>query len=204
MALRRKQRPKTAPASSAVALSNAGVNGVPGNVQNAQDEGADTSAEALADQLIRQFSTALSDDSDVDRDTAEFLTAQLTDALHKTAQAPDQMVEIDKSEWFATVRALQESGAMQEDEGNALIRQIDKALEPLDRRESKLAFEFSRRLREQGQEAALAWFRTESAKLQEEDKAEAPPHGFGTPEASLDSETIQSRSRRLRGPPRLR
>ena len=74
--------------------------------------------------------------------------------------------------------------------------------QPLQRRESQLAIEFSRRLQTDGEEKALAWFRKEAAALNNAPEGErAAPTRPSADVSPLRSETIHSRSRRLRGPP---
>src|SRR5690606_24208748 len=110
----------------------------------------------------------------------------------------------DRGVWAEVVKSMQGSGAINERDASDLMRQLDAAIAPLQARESRLAIEFSRRLQSDGEEAALAWFREQIA----QDEIEAANKAAAAPDAAkerpLRTEVTQSRSRRLRGPPRLR
>lgn len=155
---------------------------------------------AEMDEMMRQFDAALQEQNDpaLDRDMREMLRQQFAEALNHqgaVASLPDRGV------WMDAVHALQTSGEIDEEEVNQLIRQINHALEPLQRRESQLAIEFSRRLQSEGQDEALAWFRKESQK-DTDDGSAAPGAGPAVdPPPLLRTEVVNSRSRRLRGPP---
>jgi hypothetical protein len=157
------------------------------------------------DELMRQFETALQEmqnDPSLDRDTREFLRQQFAQTLSDVGSGENEPAGIpDRAVWMDAVQALQASGAVKESEVNDLIRQINQALQPLQRRESQLAIEFSRRLQTDGQDEALAWFRKESQ--QSDNAADAEPSSsFVSPESRpLRAEVVNSRSRRLRGPP---
>lgn len=155
------------------------------------------------DDFLRQLDTALRDDPSLDRDARDALMQQFEDAMGATnGHAPSIAALADRSLWTDAVQSLQSSGAMGEAEANDLIRQINQALQPLQRRESQLAIEFSRRLQTDGEEKALAWFRKEAAALNNAPEGERAASTRPSADVSpLRSETIHSRSRRLRGPP---
>lgn len=159
------------------------------------------------DELMQQFDAALQelqDDPSLDRDTRELLRQQFAQALSDVGTGENEPAGIpDRAVWMDAVQALQASGDISGSEANDVIRQINHALQPLQRRESQLAIEFSRRLQSEGEEKALAWFREES----KHDK-DVPVAGGGSRPASpgksppLRNEAVNSRSHRLRGPPR--
>src|SRR5690606_5429971 len=109
----------------------------------------------------------------------------------------------DRASWSYTVQALQDSGAIGGEEANELARTFDASLQPLERRESRVALEFARLLATEGEEKALAWFRTQAIKAS---AGSADAGAAGTPRehsgAVLGSEVVNARSHRLRGPPR--
>ena len=154
------------------------------------------------EQLLQQFESVLREDPGIDAETRDLIRAQFGQALADAATTPDMLAAVpDRESWMDAVRGLRESGAVDETEANDLVRQLDQALQPLQRRESQLAIEFSRRLQAEGQEKALAWFRQQTA---EDNHEAATPPPARENAAPLRNEVINSRSRRLRGPPRQR
>lgn len=158
------------------------------------------------DELRQQFDAALQDlqnDPALDPAMRETLRQQFAQAMKDVASGESTLAALpDRAMWMDAVQALQASGAVGESEVNELIRQVNQALQPLQRRESQLAIEFSRRIQTEGQEKALAWFREETGKASAESTKDAtppPPHSDGSP--LLRSEVVNSRSRHLRGPP---
>lgn len=157
------------------------------------------------DELMRQFDAALQEmqsDPALDPATREMLHQQFAQALSDMGTVEGAVADIpDRAMWMDAVQALQASGEVSEGEVNDLIRQINQALQPLQRRESQLAIEFSRRLQTEGQEKALAWFRKESKGLSDVPKAEASRIAPLEKTRPLRTEVVNSRSRHLRGPP---
>jgi hypothetical protein len=159
------------------------------------------------EELLRQFEGALHElehDPSMDLATRTMLRDQFTQAMRDMKHGSDAAVEIpDRAMWMDALQALQANGSVASDEVDELIRQVNQALQPLQRRDTRIALEFSRRLRTEGEEKALAWFRTETARSRAEDgesaPAAAPPVASVTP--ILRGDVVNSRSRRLRGPP---
>lgn len=200
MTLRRPPRPGTPPSAlQRPVMLDRGAN--PAAPSIAAAAGADL--KAGMDDFLRQLDSALREDPSLDRDARDALMQQFEGAMSATnGGAPSIAALADRSLWVDAVQSLQSSGAMSESEANDLIRQINQALQPLQRRESQLAIEFSRRLQTEGEEKALAWFRKEAASLNNAPDAERAASTRPSAEVSpLRSETIHSRSRRLRGPP---
>lgn len=169
-------------------------------VPQANGSGAAAAGNAGMDEFLRQLDATLQEDPSLDRDARDALMQQFEEAMGSTHGA-SAAAFADRSVWMEAVQALQSSGAMGENEANDLIRQINQALQPLQRRESQLAIEFSRRLQTEGEEKALAWFRKEAAALTINatgTERSAPPPADVSP---IRSEVVNSRSRRLRGPP---
>lgn len=200
MTLRRPHRPGTPPS----ALQRPVMLDRGANAASSIAGGAGADLKAGMDDFLRQLDSALREDPSLDRDARDALMQQFEGAMSATngSSAPSIAALADRSLWMDAVQSLQSSGAMGESEANDLIRQINQALQPLQRRESQLAIEFSRRLQTEGEEKALAWFRKEAATLN--NAPDAAPATASRPSADvspLRSETIHSRSRRLRGPP---
>lgn len=166
--------------------------------------GAGADIKAGMDDFLRQLDSALREDPSLDRDARDALMQQFEDAMGgaNNGDAGASIAALaDRSLWMDAVQSLQSSGAMGENEANDLIRQINQALQPLQRRESQLAIEFSRRLQTDGEEKALAWFRKEAAALNNDTTAEPVSARPSADVSPLRSEVVNSRSRRLRGPP---
>lgn len=156
-----------------------------------------------ADRLLRDLDAVLRNEPGIDDEVRQLLQGQFAEALETAEANSGAAASVPaRADWLDAIEALRQSGLVGDNDVNELVRQIDTALAPLQRRESKLAVEFSRRIQEEGQERALAWFREASQALDGEGAADgaANPSGFAAMPAS-GSEVIHSRSRRLRGPP---
>jgi hypothetical protein len=167
----------------------------------AQASGAGTDPQAGLKDFLQQLESSLQDDPTLDRDSRDALMRQLEDSMGDAgANAAPLATVADRAVWMDAMQALQASGAIDENDANDVIRQINQALQPLQRRESQLAIEFSRRLQTEGEEKALAWFRKEAAILADDAQTERSPLPPAEV-APLRSDVVNSRSRRLRGPP---
>lgn len=152
--------------------------------------------------LLSDFEAVLRDDPSLDMETRELLGQQLKQALDDARDANDAPELPQRADWLQAVQALQDAGELEGSDAEALIRRLDEALQPLERRESKLAIEFSQRVAADGEEKALEWLRqqTEAAQTSEtQTSKESPGRRPGT---ALRNEVVNSRSRRLRGPPK--
>lgn len=192
----------TADTQAWAAAAAASGDGSPARQDAAPQGGFDPMA--LMGQLLGEFDAVLADNAGLDREAREQLHAEFARALEDAAAtASTAAAELpDRASWSETVQALQENGAIGGDEANELIRTFDSSLQPLERRESRVALEFARRLAVEGEENALAWFRaqaTAASGTAAKGPTGAPLDDVG---AALRTETVNSRSRRLRGPPR--
>ena len=156
---------------------------------------------ALMDSCWANSTRVLSHNPAIDHETASISMASSPGAAGRGDTAATVAAQVpDRASWSETVQALQENGAIGGDEANELIRTFESSLQPLERRESRVALEFARRLTTDGEEKALAWFRSQATEASGGSKASSPvPQDPG---AALRSEVVNSRSRRLRGPPR--
>ncbi|GGJ96310.1 hypothetical protein [Luteimonas terricola] len=198
-------RTKTPVDMQAWAGANADAGGASTGRQGAE-AAAGFDPAALMGQLLGEFDAVLAANPAIDREMREQLQADFSRALEDAAEtAASAAASIpDRASWSDTVQALQQNGAIGDEEANELIRTFDTSLQPLERRESRVALEFARLLATEGEEKALAWFRTQAfkASVGSADVAAtdgAPRDNTG---AALRSEVLGSRSRRLRGPPR--
>lgn len=161
---------------------------------------------ALMGQLLGEFDAVLAANPSIDREMREQLQGDFSRALQDAAAtAASATASIpDRASWSDTVQALQDNGAIGGEEANELIRTFDTSLQPLERRESRVALEFARLLATEGEEKALAWFRTQAMKAStgSADAGAAAGGPRENPGAALRSEVVNARSHRLRGPPR--
>lgn len=198
MSQRPPQRPSPRPA-----LQRPAMLGAAGNVATPTQAKSDRTD---IDDLMQQFNAALQDmqgDPALDPATRTMLQQQFAQAMSEMGKVEGAIAGIpDRAMWMDAIQALQASGEVSESEVNDLIRQINQALQPLQRRESQIAIEFSRRLQTDGEADALTWFRQETAKLDAEDGEHAhSPAPAAHVSPALRSDVVNSRSRRLRGPP---
>lgn len=171
------------------------------------DAGAAGSVEALVQQgmqkLQEQFQDILQGDVDLGPEQREQMGRMFGQALEHAAATPGPASDdvFDRGVWRETVETLRQSGGVAEDEADALIRSLNDALEPLERRESRLALEFSRRMAADGEQAAIEWLRrqTDRESVQQAQQSTPIPQDD---HPSPRNEVVRSRSRLLRGPPR--
>lgn len=151
--------------------------------------------------LVAEFSDGLAD-STLDREQRDALVAEFERAARDAAADPaaGSGSPPTRADWLDTVEVLRKSGAIDEEHGNALVRELDEALQPIKQKNVQLAVEFSQRLQQDGLESALQWFKQQSTASSDNAGATASHH----PRVDgLDGSNLitQSRSRRLRGPP---
>ena len=176
------------------------ASGVPATQQTPQD-GVDM--EGVVAGFLRDFEAMLQDDPSVDgvqrRELVDFVASSLSEAGDASPAA------VDKGAWREAIEGLQRSGGLDSADAADLTRRLDSALEPLERRSTQVALEFSRRLQEDGQEQALEWLRKQNAieaasAAAKEGGAQPVPRNPGV---SLDADAVNSRARRVRGPPKM-
>lgn len=157
-------------------------------------------------ELLAQFETLLREEPDFDQATREALAGQLRDGMVAAVGSTEQLPEglFDKSSWNEAVESLRKMGAISSSEADDVTRRLSEALAPLDRRESKLAVEFSRRLADEGEEKALVWLKQAHTAVASDGSAslsDLAGEAKGLDARPITSEITRSRSRRLRGPP---
>lgn len=196
-------RTKTPAEMQAWAGANAGTGSAPatGSAGGAQ---AGFDPAAAMSQLLGEFDALLAGNPAVDRETRDQLHAEFARALEDAAATAATATAAlpDRASWSETVQALHDNGAIGDDEANNLIRTFDASLEPLERRESRVALEFARRLASDGEEQALAWFRSQGVNASGGGASAIPGRSqVDDTVRVLRSEVTGSKSRRLRGPP---
>lgn len=159
---------------------------------------------ALMGQLLGEFDAVLADNPAIDREMRDQLHTEFSRALEDAAAtAATATADLpDRASWSDTVHALQENGAIGGDEANELIRTFESSLQPLERRESRVALEFARRLATEGEDKALAWFRNQAVEANAGVAEAVTPPAPRDAGLALRTEVVSSRSHRLRGPPR--
>lgn len=160
--------------------------------------GTDTS-EALDPQSLIDTFTASLQDVEMDEGQRQQFGAQFEQAIRDAAANPKADTALERSDWLQAVDVLRQMGVVDENESNALVRQLDQAMQPLQRRNVQLAMEFSRRCEQDGEEQALEWFRAQTL-TEGGASSEAPGHSTRSDLPQGDT-ILNSRSRRLRGPP---
>lgn len=150
----------------------------------------------------QQFQSLLRNDTNLSPEQREQMERFLEQSLQEAAGSAEPMREeiFDPATWRETVDALRQSGNIADNDADHLIRSLNDALAPLERRESKLAIEFSRRMATDGEEKAIEWLRKQT-ESDEAKKAQEPSPVPRSDSTQLRNEVINSRSRRLRGPP---
>lgn len=203
MAAHRPNPPRKRPAPDSASATRIAVPAV-----DAPAPGADTANQVpgfdpqqAASELLEQIDGLLRGDASIAPEERESVTDQFAAALREVIDKGDYANIDTGSVLKDSVDQLKQLAAQIDDDDSGLVRQLNTALAPLERRETEVALEFSRRLQAEGQESALAWLR----KQQQSDARDAAASGQAVPDrdpaqASRD-EVTRSRSRRLRGPP---
>lgn len=173
----------------------------------------DVSVEALAERELQKglaevrqmFDAVLQRNADLGSDQREQMRRFFDQALEDAAASPGPAPEdvFDTATWKDMAGVLRQNGGIAEDDEDSVIRTLNDALAPLEKRETRLTIEFNRRMEVDGQQAAIEWLRGQSADSSSETRSDevVDPVSSGNPPASRD-DVVKSRSRRLRGPPR--
>lgn len=160
----------------------------------------------IADGLVEELATALEEGGVLDANDRAALRSQVEAVLREqvdaTASGHASPVASGRSEWIETIEGLRKNGVLTEDDANALVRQLDTILSPAQNKDVELAVEFGRRFQEEGQERALAWFKAQLSAIPEEGAAVGSAGNPSDPPLALATAIVNSKSRRVRGPPR--
>lgn len=146
------------------------------------------------EQILEQFSSALREQEELDEEGYEFLMGHLRDAVESASLQPE-LQQLDRMTWINTFDAIV-GDDMDEGDRNALIRQLNEAIDPLDSSGVQIASEFAKRLQAEGEAAALNWL----GEQRKHAAVESDPIP-DSEDAPLRQSITRSRSRRLRGPP---
>ena len=193
--VRRPVAPRKRPAPNIGAAPQAAV--------QVQDESPAVSEpskeEALRQQVIADFEASLRDQSSLDDGDLDGLLETFRQAVQETP-LDVALTPLDPEDLALALNGLVDNGILAEEERNDLSRKIDDALAPLQTPDVQMAMEFASRCERDGEEAALEWFRNERSRSEDANQGGvAPADASGLP--ARDS-IVNSKSRRLRGPPR--
>jgi hypothetical protein len=166
----------------------------------ASQPGADKAVPTDPQGMIDAFTESLRG-SDLDAEQQRLLGDHFGEVMREAAANPGSAAPLERSDWLDAVEVLRGMGAIDESQGADLIRKLDHAMRPLQKRNVQLAMEFSRRVQEDGEEEALSWFRAQSAAEASDDAGAASPPSGNERVLPAGNVVTQSRSRRLRGPP---
>lgn len=166
---------------------------------NGPDAAGDARApEVDAGAILAEFESALRDEPGIGQEGLDFLMPFLRDAVEQASLQPAR-AEVEPAAWMSAFDALV-GDALEEGERNALVRQLNEAVEPFSDDKTKVALEFAKRVQSEGQASALAWLE-EQKKKAEKKAAQAPPPVERERVPVGAGAITRSRSRRLRGPP---
>lgn len=203
MSVRRPPLMRKRPSEGQAVVRPTGVQTRAGAVTKNEDalEQTDAEQQPSVDQLLEE----LSQDASIDAEALAFIKENASSDPDFSQNFEEMFDTLSRKEtWTQAIDQLSKRGEIQESEANELIRKIDQALKPLRRRESQIAIEFGRRMQTDGRESALAWYKTETAKLRKAEDETSSELGFNGNPQPQNSDTVQLKSRRPRGPPHRR
>jgi len=155
----------------------------------------------LAKELLDEIDDLLRNETSLEQEDRQTFAEHFNNALREVVDAGDYATIDTQSTLQDSVDQLKQYAAEIDDGTDGLVRQLNNALAPLERRETKIALEFSRRLDVDGQESALAWLREQQEADEQVVAGDDQPVPDGNPFQASRDEVTRSRSRRLRGPP---
>lgn len=198
--VRRDSAPRKRPTPAPIDVPGASMS----ESANAKSGIEDTIAidiEETKQEVLREFRDLLQESKALgDADDMEMLETHFAAALSDVSSA-DLSRKIESGELKSALGSLGVLLGDTEIESANLGRQIDSAVSSLEQRDTGLALEFSRRLQVEGRDEALAWLHEQQA-TRAQANAETTAQEPALQPKPLRSEVVQSRSRRLRGPPR--
>lgn len=154
-------------------------------------------APAPGEQVVAEIEALLRDQPNMSEDGLEHLMRECREAVDRASLEPSLNLP-ERGEWVATVDALIQSGALEQDSGDALVRQFDEAMAPMQDPKVQRAFELAQRIERDGEAKAREWL----ANQEEADEAERQQASENDRDVLPQPASItRSRSRRLRGPP---
>lgn len=182
--------------------------GAPAMAQAADDEidanaPAESDPQELARELLSQIDGLLRDQPSLDEKDREAFSEVFAASLQEVVESGAHQQPLSEAEFQQTINGLKRHAAEAGKEDSDLARHLAGAIASLEQRQTKLALEFGRRLRADGQSSALAWLRQQQSSDQADGSDEGSSEAMDASHP-LRSDVTNSRSRRLRGPPKVR
>lgn len=148
--------------------------------------------------LLEELESTLREQFDAGDENADLLLENFREAI-ESAQIEPTVALLDRKVWLETIDALARTQEISDSDRDELIREYDEAFRFMEDHEVKIALEFAQRIQRDGREKALEWFNKQQAKGSEPDTPDLHPSATShSPQA-----ITKSKSRRLRGPPRV-
>lgn len=187
------RRKTTAP----VRLDHAGAAPVVETVEKADSAAVDP---GVGEQVVAELETLLRDQPNVTEEGLEQIMRDCREAIEQASLEPSLSFP-DRGEWVATIDGLIQSGLIEQENGDALVRQFDTALGSLQDPKVQRAMELAKRIERDGDAKAREWLasqeKADQAEQAERQRATEDTRGMPPQRTSITG----SRSRRLRGPP---
>lgn len=152
------------------------------------------------EQKLAEFEAMLQAQPGMTEEGLELVLQGCRDALDNVSLQPALGVP-QRNEWIASIDALIQQGALDQASGDALVRQIDAAVAPLESPDVQRALELAGRIQRDGQAQAREWLETQSDQEASDDLAQVRSNEAAVDSHPLRESITRSRSRRLRGPP---
>jgi|GEM_PF-3824346 len=162
----------------------------------------DKPVEPDSDVILAEFEAALRENPLIDADGIDFALEQFRDAIRQASLQPKKTTP-SKELWLETLALLSDNALIQEEDRATLSKVFNEHLGE-NSEGVQQALEFSRRLDEEGEAAALRWLqnrRFESSAASESASTTKPDTQAPRAEVPYGATAIKLKSRRLRGPP---
>lgn len=169
----------------------------------ASTEVEDPNAEFAVEQqrLLEEFEAALSQQSSLDREDRDFIFEQYKAAIENASLESEFTSGLDRQTWIETVELLSRDQSAGQADVDALIRQFDEVMKPLQSAQMQVALEYLQRLQQHGEADAMSWLQEQNRKQEQDVVSDAVRPTLSDLVPRRQSIT-QSKSRRLRGPPK--
>lgn len=200
--IRRPVAPRKRPARTGGVVS-LGVDAVVEETTQEDNASASSSmAEEIRENLLKEVREQLLDQRTLDSAEVDLVMEHFRTAITDASLEPSATSPADALSWIQILEetVLADQDPSEEDERNALLRQIGDLKNSLQNRDLQIALEYVQRLDTYGEEEAAAWLESQQAE-KETAKVSAQANEQGMADVALQSIT-RSKSRRLRGPPR--
>lgn len=176
---------------------------MPGEAPSQENPASSASAaQDTREDLLKEIHGQLLDQQSLDGGEVDQVMEHFRAAIADASLEPSATTPADMLSWIQILEetVLADQDASEEDERNALLRQIGDLKNSFQNHDLQVALEYVQRLQEYGEEDAVAWLASRQAE-KETAKVSAQVNEQGMADVAPQSIT-RSKSRRLRGPPR--